>query len=65
MDGLADSLEFARTLVKRARVGVAPGSAFGPAGEGHGDSFVRICFAQDPALLTEGLARIERSLSHL
>lgn len=65
LDGLTDSLEFARTLVKSARVGVAPGSAFGPAGAGHADSFVRICFAQDPALLAEGLLRIELALSTL
>ena len=64
MDGLTDSLEFARTLVKSGRVGVAPGSAFGPAGSSHGDSFVRICFAQDPALLGEGLARIEKALAN-
>ncbi|MGZ6022178.1 MAG: aminotransferase class I/II-fold pyridoxal phosphate-dependent enzyme [Rhizomicrobium sp.] len=63
MDGLTDSLEFARSLVKQARVGVAPGSAFGPAGAGHADSFVRICFAQDPGLLAEGLSRIEKALA--
>jgi aspartate aminotransferase len=65
MDGLKDSLEFARSLVRTARVGVAPGSAFGPAGAGHEDSFVRICFAQDPTLLGEGLSRIEKALSIL
>lgn len=64
MDGMEDSLEFARKLVKTAKVGVAPGSAFGPTPSGHGDSFVRICFAQDPALLVEGLARIERALAN-
>jgi aspartate/methionine/tyrosine aminotransferase len=64
MDGLTDSLEFARTLVRTARVGVAPGSAFGPAGAEHGDSFVRICFAQDAALLAKGLTRIEKALSN-
>ncbi len=63
MDGLTDSLQFARELVRTARVGVAPGSAFGPAGEGQADSFVRVCFAQDPKLLGEGLSRIERALA--
>ena len=63
LDGLADSLAFARALVKRARVGVAPGSAFGPAGAGHADSFVRICFAQDRALLSKGLSRLENALA--
>jgi aspartate/methionine/tyrosine aminotransferase len=65
MDGLSDSLGFAQRLVKSARVGVAPGSAFGPAGDTQADSFLRICFAQDPALLGEGLARIEKALANL
>ena len=65
MDGLTDSLAFARDLVKRARVGVAPGSAFTTDGPGQHDSFVRICFAQDPALLGEGLSRIEQTLAGL
>ncbi len=63
LEGLTNSLAFAQNLVKRGRVGVAPGSAFGPAGQA--DSFVRICFAQDPALLGEGLARIETALASL
>jgi aspartate/methionine/tyrosine aminotransferase len=63
MDGLTDSLAFARDLVTRGRVGVAPGSAFGPSTAEHPDAFVRICFAQDPALLAEGLARIETALA--
>jgi aspartate/methionine/tyrosine aminotransferase len=65
MDGLSDSLGFARRLVKTARVGVAPGSAFGPAGDVQADSFLRICFAQDPALLREGLKRIGEALDRL
>jgi aspartate/methionine/tyrosine aminotransferase len=65
MDGLTDSLEFARALVKKARVGVAPGSAFGPNREKQTDSFLRVCFAQDPARLAEGLSRIERALSSM
>jgi aspartate/methionine/tyrosine aminotransferase len=65
MDGLSDSLGFARRLVKTARVGVAPGSAFGPAGDVQADSFLRICFAQDPALLAEGLSRIEKALASI
>ena len=65
MDGLRDSLHFAQELVRVARVGVAPGSAFGPAGDGQADSFVRVCFAQDPKLLGEGLSRIERALAGL
>jgi aspartate/methionine/tyrosine aminotransferase len=65
LEGLINSLEFARALVKTARVGVAPGSAFGPSYTGHPDSFVRICFAQDPSLLAEGLSRIDKALATL
>ncbi|MEI9884963.1 MAG: aminotransferase class I/II-fold pyridoxal phosphate-dependent enzyme [Rhizomicrobium sp.] len=65
MDGLTDSLAFARDLVRKARVGVAPGSAFTTDGPGAHDSFVRICFAQDPKLLGEGLSRIEKALAGL
>ena len=65
MEGLTDSLAFARDLVRQGRVGVAPGSAFGPPGDGQADSFVRICFAQDKARLAEGLSRIEKALASL
>src|ERR1700691_5072101 len=47
IDGLKDSLGFAQSLVRTARVGVAPGSAFGPEGDAQCDSYLRICFAQD------------------
>ena len=61
--GLRDSYEVALRILKQARVGVAPGSAFGSAGEG----FLRICFAVDPTVIQEGanrLARIIPSLSN-
>ena len=58
IEGLKNSLEFASGLVHGAKVGVAPGSAFGPAGDAASDAYVRICFAQDPKLLEEGLARL-------
>jgi aspartate aminotransferase len=65
VDGMSDSLAFAEDLVRRARVGVAPGSAFVPAGDRSADAFLRICFAQDQALLGEGLARIEKAVAGL
>ena len=46
VDGLKDSLAFAQELVRSAKVGVAPGSAFG-LGDPRDDAYVRICFAQD------------------
>lgn len=54
VDGLKDSLELALNLVRRHGVAVAPGVAFGAAGEGN----LRICFAQSAD-------RIERAMSRL
>jgi aspartate/methionine/tyrosine aminotransferase len=58
VDGLTDSLAFCKRLVHEAKVGLAPGSAFGPEGEG----FVRWCFAADEARLADGVARLARFL---
>ncbi len=58
--GVADSLEFCKRLVRDAGLGLAPGSAFGPEGEG----FVRWCFAATPERLEEGIARLRRALAH-
>jgi aspartate/methionine/tyrosine aminotransferase len=63
IEGLKNSLEFASGLVHGAKVGVAPGSAFGPAEDAASDAHVRICFAQDPKLLAEGLSRFGGALS--
>ena len=65
VEGLRDSLTFASELVHGARVGVAPGSAFGPAEDKASDACVRICFAQDPKRLEEGLARLVKAVSRL
>lgn len=65
IDGLSDSIGFASDLVKRARVGVAPGSAFGAPGDKDIDAFVRICFAQDATLLTTGLSRLGDAVKRL
>ena len=61
VDGLKDSLPFAQGLVRSARVGVAPGAAFG-LGDPRNESYIRICFAQDAARVNEGLRRIENAL---
>ncbi len=52
--GCTDSLALARALLREAGVGLAPGRAFGPAGEG----CLRLCFAVEEALLREACARI-------
>ena len=65
VDGLKDSLAFAQQLVRQAKVGVAPGSAFGHEGDPEIESFIRICFAQDPARLEAGLSRLGAAVSAL
>ncbi|MFN8704449.1 MAG: aspartate aminotransferase, partial [Rhodospirillales bacterium] len=55
VDGMSDSVAMCKKFVREANVGLAPGRAFGPEGEG----FVRLCFATDPARLSEALDRIE------
>lgn len=44
----------ARRLVQEAGLGLAPGVAFGPEGEG----WLRWCIASDPATLREGIDRL-------
>ena len=65
VDGMKDSLEFSKALVRNARVGVAPGSAFGPPDDPHSDSFIRICFAQDAGRVRTGLDRLAKAVAEL
>ncbi len=65
VDGMTDSLGFAQKLVREARVGVAPGSAFAPADDAASDAYVRICFGQDRARLAEGLTRLGEAVARL
>ena len=53
LKGLSDSLSFCKRLVEKARLGLAPGSAFGDDSR----EFVRWCIAADPAKLEAGLDR--------
>jgi aspartate/methionine/tyrosine aminotransferase len=57
--GMADSLAFCKALVRDHGLGLAPGAAFGPDGEG----FVRWCFAAETDKLADGVARLARALS--
>ena len=59
LDGLTDSLAFAKRLLDETGVGLAPGSAFGPGGEGH----MRLCFASSMERLSQALDRLEPALS--
>lgn len=56
--GLRDSLGLAKRLITDHGVAVAPGVAFGAAGEGH----LRICFAQSPALIERAMGRLRDGL---
>jgi len=58
VDGAADSLDLAKTLVREAGVGLAPGCCFGPSGEGH----LRLCFAAGHDALSRALDRLEAHL---
>ncbi|HUH85135.1 MAG TPA: pyridoxal phosphate-dependent aminotransferase [Stellaceae bacterium] len=54
IEGVRDSLAFAKEILARTKVGVAPGAAFGLGGEGH----LRLCFASAPARLEAALERL-------
>lgn len=56
--GAGDSSAFCASLLDRAAVALAPGSAFGDGGEGH----VRICFAASEATLGTALSRLTAAL---
>jgi aspartate/methionine/tyrosine aminotransferase len=58
VEGVKDSLAFCKDLVRDTGLGLAPGSAFGPEGEG----FVRWCFASAESGLADGVGRLQRFL---
>jgi aspartate/methionine/tyrosine aminotransferase len=58
VEGVVDSLAFCKQLVADVGLGLAPGIAFGPEGEG----FVRWCFAAGEARLADGVERLRRHL---
>lgn len=54
VDGERDTLALCKRLVVEAKLGLAPGSAFGPEGEG----YVRWCFASSVERLEDGVKRL-------
>ncbi|WP_194726229.1 pyridoxal phosphate-dependent aminotransferase [Noviherbaspirillum malthae] len=58
VDGAQDTLALCKQLVVEARLGLAPGSAFGPEGEG----YIRWCFASSLDRLEDGAQRLEQFL---
>jgi len=59
VDGEVDSLTLAKALVVQRRLGLAPGIAFGPEGEG----FLRWCFAKPAGQLLDGAQRLRDHLA--
>ncbi len=57
--GETDSRALALRLVDEVGVGLAPGSAFGPGGEG----FLRLCFACSATRLSEAMDRLDAALT--
>ena len=59
VDGLTDSVAFCKRLVRDHGLGLAPGLAFGPEGEG----FIRWCIAAEIATLDQGVDRLAQALA--
>jgi aspartate/methionine/tyrosine aminotransferase len=59
VDGMSDSLAFCKRLLREQGLGLAPGAAFGPEGEG----YVRWCFAAGEERLAEGVRRLKAALA--
>lgn len=53
--GESDAKALAIRILRQVKVGLAPGTAFGPAGQGH----LRLCFAVDTALAREATRRLQ------
>ncbi|WP_082508602.1 pyridoxal phosphate-dependent aminotransferase [Burkholderia sp. Leaf177] len=58
LPGADRSLDLCKALVRESGLGLAPGSAFGPEGEG----YVRWCYACDTERLDAGVARLRQFL---
>ncbi|HVK95727.1 MAG TPA: pyridoxal phosphate-dependent aminotransferase [Noviherbaspirillum sp.] len=54
IDGAQDTLALCKRMVREAKLGLAPGNAFGPEGEG----YIRWCFASSIERLEEGAQRL-------
>ena len=59
VNGVEDSLAFAQEMLDKTGVGLAPGAAFGPQGEG----YLRLCFAAEVDVLHRAMAQMKPLLS--
>lgn len=55
LEGMTDSLATCKDIVRKTKVGLAPGAAFGPESEG----FIRLCFANTLPPLEQAMDRLE------
>ena len=59
VDGVGDTVAFCKDVVVAARVGLAPGRAFGKGAE----RLIRLCYAKSPANLETAMDRLEAYLA--
>jgi len=59
IDGAGETLPFAQRMVREARVGLAPGSAFGAGGE----NLFRLCYACSTERIAKAMDRLEAFLA--
>ncbi len=59
VDGLTDSFAAAGEILAQTKVGLAPGVAFGPQGEG----YLRLCYAHPAEVLEEAFEQLAPFLS--
>ncbi len=59
VEGVTDTVEFCKRAVSEARIGMAPGLAFGKGAE----TLIRLCHAKAPPLLDAAMDRLERFVS--
>jgi aspartate/methionine/tyrosine aminotransferase len=58
IQGMSDSLQFSKNLLAQQRLGLAPGIAFGSAGEG----YLRMCYARSVPVLDDAIQRLNAFL---
>ncbi|MGO1119354.1 pyridoxal phosphate-dependent aminotransferase [Rhodovibrionaceae bacterium A322] len=59
VEGVTDSLAFAKQILNESGVGLAPGSAFGPGGEG----YLRLCFASSETVISTAMDKLRHQLA--
>jgi aspartate/methionine/tyrosine aminotransferase len=55
----AESSPLVMDILQRCKVALTPGGDYGPSGK----QFIRLCFARDPELITQGIIRLQKYFS--